>query len=244
MKSLILLFCGLAINSPAGHPPPNDTTLARQSAHAKRAMIVPCLSENDVAKSLIVLSLPETHPAVRQVKHSLLGNARRSPQCRKRVVSTLITAMDKANLGSLQDEGDFFLWRNGAELLADLPAFEALDFLIANLGRTDDLSISMSHYPAVVGVIRMGTVSIPKLQLVLEQNPERYMRKFAVFCIASIGGSAAKRVLTQALPGETDKCVSGFIRASLDAFANKERPNQISASENVQWSSAFYCRGE
>ncbi|HEY2961021.1 MAG TPA: hypothetical protein VGJ37_01295 [Pyrinomonadaceae bacterium] len=151
--------------------------------------------------------------------------------------------MKQSSAAPDNDQARYALWRHGADLLAKLRATEALDLLIANLTLTDGFSISLSHYPATVAVTSIGQSAIPKLQLVLGKNANPHMRKFAVFCIASIGGARAKGVLTNALPNETDRCVRRFIAVSLEMFSNKVKPNQIPPDDG-KWFSAFYCLAE
>ena len=121
---------------------------------------------------------------------------------------------------------------------------EALDLLIANIDFTDGFSttISESHFPALVAIVRIGQPAIPKLQAVLSNDSESDRRKFAAFCIAYMGGDHAKMALKTALPRETDTCVKRFLQISLTAFNNKEKPNHISSALNGKWLGAFYCR--
>lgn len=132
----------------------------------------------------------------------------------------------------------------GASLLGELKATEALDLLIANIDFTDGWSTKISeHYtPALVAILRIGQPGIPKLQTVLNNDSLAGRRQFAAFAIAYIGGGDAREALKSALPRETDPCVKGFLKVSLEAFNNKERPNHVSSALNGKWLSAFYCR--
>lgn len=143
--------------------------------------------------------------------------------------------------GPTNDSERYYLWRNGADLLADLRATEALDLLVANLMVTDGQSISLSHFPAVDAVTRIGEAAVPKLQRVISEDLNPYTRKLAVYCIASIGGARTRTVLTKALAGVTDGCVKDHIRISLKMFDNKVRPNHIPDNNNGSWISSFYC---
>lgn len=174
----------------------------------------------------------------------LFENANRSTTCRKRVIATLVMAMDQPNVDLVRDRRSFYLWHYGSELLGDLRASEALDLLIKHLDLNDRTPFPLNHHPALVGVIRMGPIALPKLNIVLRQNPDRYMRRYAVFCIASIGGVSANQALRQALSSETDPCVKGFRQASLAAFKNSRVPNQVSGDDQSNWYSAFLCGGE
>jgi hypothetical protein len=155
-----------------------------------------------------------------------------------------MTAMEQPGKGNALvrvDDENYALWANGADLLGELKATEALDLLIANFGLTDGLTSTLGHYPALGPVITMGDLSIPKLQEVLSKEPEPFKRKFAVFCLGSIGGVRARNVLVKARPGETDPCVKKFISVSLEVFGNKTQPNHITGKENGRWYSYLYC---
>jgi hypothetical protein len=198
-----------------------------------------CMSERDLAESLAALTSPSSNP--RAHREILLRSAGRSTKCRAQVVAALIKAMDKPNLKMERDSSAFFLWHYGGEVLGALQASEALDLLIANLSVTDGESPSMTHYPAVETVIRLGSISIPKLGDKLKHEQNARIRRLAVFCIASIGGTAAKQLLVKWFPQEKEKCVSGLIQFTLKSFANAQRPNQIASEDSAKFFSAFYC---
>jgi hypothetical protein len=206
--------------------------------------VAQCIPQSQLSKNLFILRSYLSGDELFKAKHSLMSIAKRSAECRTQVIQALITAMKQPGkdngLGGVDSE-TYALWDNGADLLGELQATEALDLLIANFGLTDGLSSSLGHYPALGPVITMGQLSIPKLQEVLSKNPEPFRRKFAVFCLASIGGRTAKNVLAKALSAETDPCVKKFISISLAVFDNKTKPNQITAEENGRWYSYVYC---
>lgn len=203
-----------------------------------------CLTNAEIDKRLLVFKKQLDGEDVFQAKRSLLAAAKRSQPCRQRVIRALTSAMAQLNDHSASSEA-YPLWDNGARLLADLRAIEALDLLIANLGFNDDFTSSLSHYPAVGAVTTIGQAAIPKLEFVLTKDSDPNIRKLAAFCIADIGGSQARSVLAKALPNEKDKCLNNFLRISLKMFANKTRPNHIpSDKENGEWWSAFYCPAE
>jgi hypothetical protein len=211
---------------------------------------VQCLGNGELDASVVTLKSYLAGPELDNAAGLLLRKARRSPKCRAQIIQALITAMSHIthkepplrDLGV--DEETYYLWQNGANLFAKLHATEALDLLLANLALTDGWSISMSHYPAVAAVTGIGLPAIPKLEFVLHNNSQPYMRKFAIFCIASIGGAKARSALSKAVRGETDPCVKRFVRVSLEVFRNKSQPNHVTATENGRWSSAFYCLPE
>jgi hypothetical protein len=224
MKYVILLACGMVIVS-----------LPIDGAANERS----CMSDHDLQRSLAALSSPETKPDLhRQI---LIRNARKSPKCRTQVIAALLHRMNKPDLNLERDQQTFFLWHYGGEVLGALRASEALDLLIANLGVTDGESPNMTHYPAVETVIRIGPIAIPKLGEKLQHDERAGMRKLAVFCIGTIGGASAKRVLEDALPKERDKCVNDFIRLTLKSFGNRQRPNHIATDDFVKWFTSLFC---
>ena len=242
MKYSILLACGLVIICLPLHGAVRDSGGFRLTELvAARASQESCMSDHDLAESLAALSSPSSKPESH--REVLLASARKSPKCRAQVVAALIGAMDKPGLNLEQDQRAFFLWHYGGEVLGALRASEALDLLIANLAATDGESPSMTHYPAIETVIRIGPSSLPKLRQKLQQEQNANMRKLAVFCIASIGGPSAKQALAEALPKENDTCVNGFIQFTLKSFDNTRRPNHVRSEDVVKWFSAFYCIG-
>jgi hypothetical protein len=200
-----------------------------------------CLQASELSETLTTLK-KQSGEDVGTVSRVLLSKARTSSSCRIQVVQALIRAMDQASKDASNQNEKIFLWENGASLLTELRATEALDLLIENIGITDGLSISISHYPALGAILKIGQPAIPKLQIALNKESEPYRRKFAAFAIAYIGGSQARRALANVLPSETDPCVKNFLRISLQSFDNKEKPNHVSSALNGEWLSAFYCR--
>lgn len=212
-----------------------------ETTSAQLKSTVQCIESNDLDRDLVILRSNLADSEVSEVVNSFRSSAKKSLECRQQIIDALIRAMRKPGSGEFADSQRFSLWRHGANLLAELQATEALDLLVANLDVTDGLSVSLGHYPAVDAVTRMGESAVPKLQTVLSENSNRYMRKFAVFCIASIGGTEARSVLIKALSSETDPCVNRFIHISLEMFGNKSEPNHIPQGKDSRWISAFYC---
>jgi len=142
-------------------------------------------------------------------------------------------------LSSYKDKADRFnIWRAGADVLGDLKAIEALDFLVAHLDFSRGMfSTTMSQQPALHAVQEIGEGAIPKLSDVLRQHPDWRMRMYAVYCISGIGGPAAERTLKEALPSESDACVEPFIQASIKLLNDKKRK----IFNNYDWFGAFMC---
>lgn len=204
---------------------------------------VGCFHDTELRESIATLK-QQVGADVAKVSKALLTKARTTNGCRIQVIQALISSMAQTTNPATNQYENFFLWLHGASLLAGLQATEALDLLIANIDFTDgwSASISESHFPALVAILRIGQPAIPKLRIVLSNDSESSRRKFAAFCIAYIGGGEAKMALKSALPRETDPCVKGFLEASLKAFGNKAKPNHISSALNAKWLAAFYCR--
>src|SRR5712692_9901453 len=232
--SIILLFaCNKAVDNvrlKSGSPTPAITT---------------CLPQTEVSKVVQRLSTSLSDPEFTDVKKILFSDAEKSETCSQQVITTLMAAMNKPNLDLTHDRIGYSYWDYGATLLGELKATEALDLLIAHLSATDGLSINMSHYPAVGGVISMGPIAIPKLTEALRNNSDRYLRRHAIYCLASIGGSSAEQALQYTLPFESDRCNRELIQASLEAFKNPRTPNRIVFDpERAKWYAAFDCNGQ
>ncbi len=219
---------------------PIDAVDAR-SSETQMQSVARCVQDAELSESLATLKL-QGGPDVAKVSESLLTKARTTAGCRTQIVQALTRAMDQVSKHTTYQNENYSLWQNGADMLAELKATEALDLLVANIQLTDGLSTSLSHCPAVVAILKMGAPAIPKLQTVLSNDSDPFRRKLAALCIAYIGGSQARRALTSALPEETDPCVKRFLQVSVQAFNNKAKPNHISSELNGKWLAAFYCQ--
>jgi hypothetical protein len=205
------------------------------------AMNAPCLDDNAILTNIHSLSFAQSRLEQESAKRQLIEDANKSDECRKQIIEVLMRAMDKPLTDLRQDQSRFYLWHYGADILAKLKAEESLDLLIDHFDLDDGTPFPLNHHPAVGSVIRMGSMAIPKLDAVLRQSNDPNSRQYAVFCIASIGGPDAKRVLTQALPSESNKCVKSFITASLYALDGSSL--QISGERRTAWYSTFLCNG-
>ena len=224
----------------------NAEVLSNTRVRPRLEQATQCLGNGELDASVATFTSYLAGPELAKAEGLLFGQARTSPECRGEVIQALITAMsiitpkDPPFDGVGVNQQTYYLWQNGANLLAKLEATETLDLLVTNLGLTDGWSTSMSHYPAVAAVTRIGRPAIPKLEFVLHNNSQPSMRKLAVFCISSIGGAQARSVLSRALPKEVDPCVNTFIRLSLERLDTKRQANSMSPIEG-KWLSAFYC---
>jgi len=196
-----------------------------------------CLAEQDITKA--VLSLSATFGDAQDAGKLLLTSSRLSSICRQQIIAAIMKAMDKPDLDIRRDQASDDLWREGAALLGDLKATQALDLLLSHIEMNDgEWSITMIHQPAIEGIIRMGPIAIPKLSVMLLNSPDRELRRDFVYCIAWIGGASARRALQQALPAESDPCIRRFIRVSINTVDIKSGGLK---SDSGQWLAAFLC---
>lgn len=211
--------------------PPNARSLVVRDAH--------CLSADQYAAAVQTLSSPDAAYAnVAAAQRQLVDTANISNACRAEVIAVLMDAMDKPNLDFTQDERSFVLWQSGAEILGDLKATESLDLLISHLGLTlSTFSSSMKHQPALLGVIKMGPIAIPKLSELLKNTGDSKTRYSAIYCIADIGGQSAVVALREALASESDDCAKQLILVSLDSF---DASGVI--KDRAKWLGRFICK--
>lgn len=242
-----LLAIGLFITGPVF----TDFTGVASRAKATPQLAQPeqCFGSGELDASITTLRTYLAGSELQKAVSLLLRKARGSQECRAQVIGALITAMSHITprdprLGTVGvNQQTYYLWDNGATLLAKLHATEALDLLITNLALTDGWSVSLHHYPAVAAVIGIGPPAIPKLEYVLHNNPQPSMRKFAVFCLSQIGGAQSRTALSKALPNETDPCVNRIMRISLELFGKKAVPNSLTPADGRLYS-AIYCLPE
>lgn len=203
-----------------------------------------CLAEDELSNKLNRLSSSASESQQAKIVNLLMKDARKSSLCRKRLISSLVKEMDKPDLDLARDRGSFYLWHYGSEMLSDLRAIEALDFLIAHLELHDGTPFPLNHHPAMVAVVRMGKIAMPNLEAALMKTRDPVLRRHVVFCIGWVGGPSARKVLTHALSVENDACVRSFISATLMALNNKHQPNQITSSDRLKWYGAFRCNNQ
>jgi hypothetical protein len=208
------------------------------SGTERKEMNSQCLPDDQILTSLRLISSAQTSSQQQSAQRQLIDDARKSSECRSRIIKTLVRAMDESTTDLSRDRSRFYLWHYGSEILAILKAEEALDFLIEHFDLHDGTLFPLNHHPAVVNVISMGSIALPKLEAVLRQTQNPNSRHYAVFCIASIGGSDAKRILSEALPSESNECVKSFITASLNAL---DSSSQIAPERRTNWYAAFLC---
>jgi hypothetical protein len=140
----------------------------------------------DIGTALQRLSTGE-YTQIELARNTLLSYAKKSQACRNEVVAGLMQSMDKPDLDFERDLSSYFVWREGAQLLGELNATEALDLLISHLDLTNGLhSASKVFQPAILGVRQMGPAAIPKLAVALLQSPKASVRMAAAYCLTDI----------------------------------------------------------
>ena len=85
----------------------------------------------------------------------------------------------------------------------------------------------------------MGPAAIPKLEEAIWNSQHPDIRRYAVYCVAAIGGSSAYEALGKAIQHELDPCVKRFMRASLNTINVQDGGLK---SDTVPWWTAFQCR--
>jgi hypothetical protein len=208
-----------------------------------------CTNESGIGMALLQFSsgnYDQTHKA----RRALMNFARQSNACRQQVVHALMKAMDKPNLDFERQPSNYYLWREGSQLLGELNAIEALDLLISHLDKTNGFhSFSMVFQPAILGVRQMGQAAVPKLALALKKNPTASVRMAVAYCLTCIGGKLALTALTEAQAGETNQCVANFIKVSLNTFTYRSKSGlsfdnqapQADLNARRDWQMAFEC---
>lgn len=196
-----------------------------------------CLTADDISTAFQKFS-SENEEKISEAQTLLLRKAGESQGCRGQVIAALMTAMDRPDLDFTHNKDDYYLWRYGAELLGELKASEALDLLISHLAWRRGLyfSTSMNHLPALRELLKMGPIAIPKLDAVLRNSPDPELRFYALYGIATIGGTSAVSSLEKALESESDACLRRGIRASLDSF---DESGNI--KNRMEWFSGLLC---
>jgi hypothetical protein len=234
--AFLLILVGISAEKSKGLP--NHLTPATKNRQTLRPA---CMSESEVSDALQRLANSNKTTEQQTIAATLRNNASQSTQCRKQLVTFLIASLDNSDRDLSLNRSSFFLWHYGSKLLADLKAVEALDLLIANFDLHDGTPFPFDHHPALVTAANIGEEAIPALKAVLDGSRDNSTRRYAVFCLAQIGGRAAKQVLHDRLAVESNCCVSNCIRASLVAFENKGFPDHITSEHRTKWYTTFMC---
>jgi hypothetical protein len=207
----------------------------------EETLITGCMTESDISNALQRLASSNRTTEQQAIAATLFDNASQSVECRKQLVTLLVVTLEKTDRDLLLNRSSFFLWHYGSKLLADLEAVEALDLLIANFDLHDGTPFPFDHHPAIVAAANIGEKAIPALKSVLDGSADDSTKRYAVFCLAQIGGKIAKQVLHDRLASESNCCVINCIRASLEAFENKTLPDKITSEHRAKWYATFMC---
>lgn len=200
-----------------------------------------CLTQTEIVDLLRNLSASESTSEQEGIVATLRKAASSSSGCRRQVVTTLIAALENADRDLLLARSSFFLWHYGSKLLADLKAVEALDLFIRNFDLHDGTPFPFNHHPSIRAVIDIGEEAIPALRNVLTKSSSDETKRYAVFCLAQIGGNVAKKALQERLGAESNCCIRDCIGATLKAFQNKALPNHITSESRSNWYASFMC---
>ena len=212
-----------------------DTSPGRATLGGNR-VIARCFTDDELTKA--VISLSREYDEAQAAQRLLQQSSKRSLACRRRIVAAVMDAMDKANLDISRDQASANLWREGAVLLGELKATESLDLLLSHIKMTDgEWSSTMTHQPALAGIVLMGPVAIPKLSNLL-RNQDWQTRHYAVFCLAGIGGLSARRAIQAAVPMESHPCVKRLMLLSIETIDVKHGGLK---QDHGEWAKAFMC---
>jgi hypothetical protein len=212
-----------------------DTSSGRATLRGNR-VIARCFTDDELTKALI--SLSREYDEAQAAQRLLQQSSKRSLACRRRIVAAVMDAMDKPDLDISRDQATANLWREGALLLGELKATESLDLLLSHIKMTDgEWSSTMTHQPALAGIVLMGPVAIPKLSNLL-RNQDWQIRHYAVFCLASIGGPSARRAIQAAVPLESHPCVKRLMLLSIETIDVKHGGMK---QDHGEWTKAFMC---
>jgi hypothetical protein len=227
-SQLVFFLCLLTLMLFAVDGSSHDATRPPQAAR--------CLSADQLAEA--VNSLSREYGKAQAAQRLLRQSSKRSSACRQQIVAAVMNAMDKPDLDIQRKQADADLWREGAILLGDLKATQSLDLLLSHIKMMDgSWSSTMTHQPALEGIIRMGPLAIPKLQKLL-RNQDWETRHYTVFCLANIGGRSARRVIETAVPTESHPCVKRLMLVSIQTIDIKHGGLK---QDNGEFADAFMC---
>ena len=227
LRQLVLFVClvVLVLSAPSGVVTRTQKGVAAQ-----------CLTDDQLGKAIISLSGEYDKAAEAQLL--LLQTSKPSSACRQQVVVAVMTAMNRPDLDISRNQSHANLWREGAVLLGELRATESLDLLLSHIKMTDgEWSTTMTHQPALAGIVRMGPVAIPKLSALL-RNDDWQTRHYAVFCLANIGGFSARRAIETAVPMESHPCTKRLMLVSIKTIDVKRGGLK---QDHGEWARAFMC---
>lgn len=158
----------------------------------------------------------------RQVKKKLLAIANGSGENRREVIDGLIAAL-KASSECLQIGCDFTLWNVAGDIMSELQAIEAIDYLVAYIIYHKDTGMASLSYrwrPMMRAVVSIGEPAIPKLEeALIKRDLSVAHRKCIAETMGDIGGNLAKQALERALTTEANESVIRQIEISLSSIS-------------------------
>jgi len=194
-----------------------------------------CIAQVDLDKAVVAWS--QQYNEAQLAQKVLRESAGVSSQCRQRVIRAVMGAMDK-QVDISRNQVAANLWREGARLLGDLKATESLDLLLSHITMTDGgWSSTMTHQPALAGIILFGSAAVAKLTNLL-RNEDWQIRHYAVFCLAHIGGLSARRAIETAVPMESHPCVKRLMLVSIKTIDVRHGGLK---QDRGEWARAFMC---
>ena len=201
-----------------------------------KRVVAQCSTDEELGEMVILLS--RQYDEAQAAQRLLRQRSERSSACRRRVVAAVMNAMDKPDLDIRRDRASANLWREGAVLLGELKATESLDLLLSHIKMTDgEWSTTMTHQPALAGIVLIGSAAVPKLRNLL-RNQDCQTRHYAVFCLANIGGLSARRAIETAAAIEPHPCVKRLMLVSIETIDVKHGGLK---QDHGEWAKAFMC---
>ena len=226
-RQLVLCFCFAILVLSGSSGVVNGTA---------KGVAVQCLTDDQLAKAII--SLSGEYDTAQRAHRLLRQRSKRSSACRRQIVVAVMHAMDRPELDISREQAHANLWREGAVLLGELKATESLDLLLSHIKMTDgEWSTTMTHQPALAGIVLIGSAAVAKLKSLL-RNDDWQTRHYAVFCLANIGGFSARRAIETAAAKEPHPCVKQLMLVSIKRIDVKNgglKPDQ------GEWAKAFMC---
>lgn len=230
LRQLVLCFC-FAVLVLA-----NVEGSSQVVSRTAKGVAVQCLTDDQLAKA--VISLSREYDTAQAAQRLLRQTSKRSSACRQQVVAAVMNVMDKPDLDISRDQAHANLWREGAVLLGELKATESLDLLLSHIKMTDGgWSSTMTHQPALAGIVLIGPAAVDKLKDLL-RNEDWETRHYAVFCLANIGGISARRAIETAAPMESHPCVKRLMLVSINTIDVKQGGLK---QDHGEWAKAFMC---
>lgn len=169
-----------------------------------------------------IVSKPGGDVATR-VEKRLIDFANDSLEMRALVIGTLVDWLEDPS----HQDGFYYsaVWSAACGVLGKLKAEAAIEVMANHIEmQNGPMTLSLSGFPAVQGLIQIGPSAVPKLETTLLSIGSRdTCRGLAAFVLGAIGGERAEEALKRALEQEKDSEIVKAIEASLDVIKRKPR---------------------